>query len=125
GIASASSSRLRLTPNLARSVGFLPVFCPPEGCLGHAAVHAQPAPVDPLHRVVDHQACLPHPLEEAGLHPLLEAVVGGGAWDEAGGVQGLPLAAGAKHEEDRLQAVPVTTARPAAAEAVGVLMLGD
>ncbi len=64
-------------------------------------------------------------MEEAGLHPLLEAVVCGGAGGEAGGVQRLPLAAGAEDEEDGLQAVAVTTARPAAAEAVGVLMLGD
>jgi hypothetical protein len=114
-----------LTPFLARSVGFLPVFFPPEGCLGHAPVHAQPVPVDALHAVVDHQAGLPHLVEEAGLHPLLEAVVGGGAGDEAGGVQGLPLAAGAEDEEDGLQAVAVTAARAAAAEAVGVLALRD
>jgi len=64
-------------------------------------------------------------VEQTGLHPLLEAVVSGGARDEAGGVQRLPLAAGAQDEEDRLQAVPVAAARPAAAEAVGVRMLGD
>lgn len=114
-----------MTPCLARSVGFLPAFFPPEGRLGHAPVHAQPGPVDAFHGVVDHQPGLPHLLEEAGSHPLLEAVVGGGAGDEAGGVQGLPLAAGAQDEEDGLQAVAVAAARPAAAEAVGVFPPGD
>src|SRR5215468_9512503 len=61
----ASTSRLRLTPFLARSVGFLPVFFPPEGCLGHAPVHAQPGPVDPLQAVVFEQAGLPHLEEDA------------------------------------------------------------
>src|SRR5262245_9882325 len=100
GMPLPSTSRLRLTPFLARSVGFLPVFFPPEGRLGHAPVHAQPVPVDALHVVVDHQPGLPHLLEEPGLDPLLEAVVGGGAGAEVGGVQRLPLAAGAQDEED-------------------------
>src|SRR5262245_13362470 len=60
GTPSPSTSRLRLTPLLARSVGFFPVFFPPEGGLGHAAVHAQPGPVDALQLVVEHQASLPH-----------------------------------------------------------------
>src|SRR5262249_59001114 len=63
--------------------------------------------------------------EDAGPHPLLEAVVGGGAGDEAGGVQGLPLAAGAQDEEDGIEALPVGAARPAAAEPVGVLVGGQ
>src|SRR5215469_16527546 len=63
-----STSRLRLVPCLARSVGFLPVFFPPEGRLGHAPVHAQPLPVDAFAVVVGHQADLPHLLEDAGLH---------------------------------------------------------
>src|SRR5438105_15929243 len=82
----ASTSRLRLAPRLPRSVGFLPVFFPPEGGLGHAPVHRQPRPVDPLPVVVGEQARLPHRLEDALLHPPLEAVVGGRAGAEAGGV---------------------------------------
>src|SRR6516164_9743477 len=100
GMPLASTRRLRLAPLLPRSVGFLPVFSPPEGRLGHAPVHAQPAPVDALQVVVGHQARLPQGLEDAILDPALEAVVGGGAGAEAGGVQRLPLAAGAEHEED-------------------------
>src|SRR6516165_8759363 len=77
GMPAPSVSRLRLAPFWARSVGFLPVFFPPEGCLGHAPVHRQPGPVDPLPVVVGHQAGLPHGLEDAFFHPALEAVVGG------------------------------------------------
>src|SRR5262245_20148460 len=70
-----STSRLRLTPLLARSVGFLPVFFPPEGCLGHAPVHTQPIPIEPLQAVVFEQARLPQRQEDAVPDPLLEAVV--------------------------------------------------
>src|SRR5438067_5705666 len=63
----ASTSRLRLTPFLARSVGFGPVFFPPEGGLGHAPVQAQPAPVDALQAVVFQEARLPHLEEDPGV----------------------------------------------------------
>src|SRR5262249_23147408 len=96
GTPAASVSTLRLAPRLPRSVGFFPVFFPPEGRLGHAPVHRQPGPVDAHEEVVLQEAHLPELQEDAGPHPLLEAVVGGGAGDEAGGVQGLPLAAGAQ-----------------------------
>src|SRR6266852_6737807 len=125
GMPSASTSRLRLTPFLARSVGFLPVFFPPEGRLGHTPVHAQPGPVDPLPVVVGHQARLPHPLEDAGRDPFLEAVMGGGTGAKAGGVQGLPLTARAEHEEDGLHAHAVGRPRPAAAKAMRVFVLGE
>src|SRR5437764_10936198 len=98
GMPPPSTSRLRLTPNLARSVGFLPVFFPPEGCLGHTPVQTQPRPVDPFPVVVGRQTCLPHLLEDAGRDPFLEAVMGGRTRAEAGGVQRLPLATGAQHE---------------------------
>src|ERR1700745_4009449 len=81
-----STSRLRLAPCLPRSVGFFPVFFPPEGRLGHAPVHTHPGPIDPLPVVVGQEAGLPQRLEDALLHPQLEAVVGGGAGAEAGGV---------------------------------------
>src|SRR5437763_16813996 len=91
-----STSRLRLVPRLARSVGFLPVFFPPERRLGHATVHAQKGPVDALQIVVGHQPRLPQCQKDAGAHPLLETVMGCRAGAEAGGVQRLPLAAGAQ-----------------------------
>src|SRR5215470_2862915 len=69
-----STSRLRLTPFLARSVGFLPVFFPPEGRLGHAPVQRQPGPVNALQAVVLQQPGLPQRQEDAVGDPLLEAV---------------------------------------------------
>jgi hypothetical protein len=66
----------------------------------------------------------PQHLKDARLDPLLKAVVGSGTGAELGGVQGLPLAAGAQHEQDGLHADAVGLARPTAAEAVGVFMFG-
>ena len=109
-----------MAPFLARSVGLLPVFFPPEGRLGHAPVHTQPGPVDPLPVVVGHQAGLPHGPEDAFVHPALEAVVGGGAGAEAGGVEGLPLATGAQDKEDGFHADAVGSGGFAAAEGMGV-----
>lgn len=103
----------------------MPVFFPPEGCLGHAPVHTQPGPIDALAVLVGQQAVLPEFLEDAGLDPLLKAVVGGGSGAKLGGVQGFPLAAGAQHEEDGLHAETVGFAGPSAAEAVGVGVLGQ
>src|SRR5262245_18036751 len=125
GMPSASTSRLRLAPSLPRSVGFLPVFFPPQRGLGRAPVHAQPRPVDPPPVVVGQEAVLPQRQEDALLDPQLEAVVGGGAGAEAGGGQRLPLAAGAQHEQDRLHAGAFVGARLGAAEGVGVGVLGD
>ena len=98
----------------------MPVFFPPEGRLGHAPVHRQPAPVDALQAVVLQQARLPHLEEDALLDVFLEAVVGGGAGAELGGVQRLPLAAGAQHEEDGIHADAVGGAWLAATEGMGV-----
>src|SRR4051812_15049775 len=103
GMPWASTSRLRLAPCLPRSVGFLPVFFPPEGRLGHAPVHAQPLPVDAPQAVVFQQPRLPQGQEDAVPDPLLEAVVRRRAGAEPGGVQRLPLAAGAQDKEDGVQ----------------------
>jgi hypothetical protein len=125
GMPSASTSRLRLAPFLARSVGFLPVFFPPERRLGHAPVHRQPGPVQALPVVVGQEAGLPERLEDALLHPELEAVMGGGPGAEAGGVQGLPLAAGAQDIEDGFHADAVGGRGFAAPEGVRVHPRGD
>jgi hypothetical protein len=45
-----------------------------------------------------------------------------GTGAKLGGVEGLPLAAGAQHKEDGIQAHAIGGTRPAAAEAVGVGM---
>jgi len=89
----ASTSRLRLAPLLARSVGFLPVFFPPEGCLGHAPVHAQPGPIDAFQAIVFQQACLPDLKKDAGFDPFLKTVVRRGTRTKLGGIQRFPLTA--------------------------------
>src|SRR5262245_11402660 len=118
-----STSRLRLTPNLPRSVGFLPVFFPPEGCLGHAPVHAQPGPIDPLQLVVLQQPGLPQFQEHAGADPFLKAIVRGGTGTDAGGVQRLPLAASPQSKEDGVGAHAIRLPRSPTAEAVSVAVL--
>jgi hypothetical protein len=109
-----------LTPFLARSVGFFPVFFPPEGRLGHAPVHAQPGPIDPFVIIVGRQARLPHVPEDASLDPFLEAIVSRGPRTELGGIQRLPLAAGTQDIQDGLHADPVVLARATAAERMSV-----
>jgi hypothetical protein len=106
-------------------VGFLPVFFPPEGCLGHAPVHAQPGPVDPFEAVIFEQALPPELQEDARFDPLLEAVVGGGARAELSGIEGLPLKAGAQDEEDGIGTDAVGGAGASTAIGVGVHMFGD
>jgi len=59
------------------------------------------------------------------LDPLLKTVVGGGSGAELGGVQSLPLAARAQHEEDGLHADAIRLAGSAPAEAVGVWVFGQ
>jgi len=122
---SPSTSRLRLAPCLARSVGFLPVFFPPEGGFGHAAIHAQPLPVNALQTVVFQQPRLPQRQKDTLGDPLLEAVMGRGPRAELGGVQGFPLAAGAQDEQDGVHADAVGGPWPPAAEAVGVHAAGQ
>jgi hypothetical protein len=51
--------------------------------------------------------------------------MGGGTGAKAGGVQGLPLTAGAEDEEDGLHANAVGSTWPAAAKAVRVFVLGE
>src|SRR5215211_1316961 len=91
-----SVSRLRFTPLLARSVGLGPVFPPTQGGLGHRPIQRLPRPLDPFQGVVFFQAQRPQLLKHAGFGPLLEAAMGGTAGADAGGVQRVPLAAGAQ-----------------------------
>src|SRR5258708_21981961 len=86
GMPAASTNRLRLVPCLARSVGFLPVFFPPEGRLGHAPVHTRPGPVDPFPIIIGSQPPLPHAQKDARFHPFLEPGLGCGAGTETGRV---------------------------------------
>src|SRR5438876_4520057 len=124
GMPAASTNWLRLTPCLARSVGFLPVFFPPERRLGHAAVHAHPGPVDPLHVVVGHQAYLPPLFKHPRLDPFLESVMRRGTWAKARGVQLFPLAPSAEYEENGLHTNAIPRPWPAATESMRVLVFG-
>lgn len=103
----------------------MPVFFPPEGRLGQAPVPTQPGPVDTLQAVVVKQPQLPELEEDAGLDPLLEAVLGGGTGAILGGIERLPLAAGAQDEEDGSGADPIGGAWPAAPEGMRVVVGGD
>src|ERR687891_2290815 len=87
-----SVSRLRLTPPLPRSVGFGPVFFPPEGRFAHRPVQAQPRPVNALQLVKPVHASLPEFQEYLSFDPLLEPVVGRGLGTQLGLLQGFPLA---------------------------------
>src|SRR5262245_2098838 len=107
----ASTSRLRLAPSLPRSVGFLPVFSPPERSLGHGPVQRQPAPIQSPQLVVLLQPLRPEFLEDVRLDPFLKAAVRRTLGTDAGGLQGAPLAAGAEHEEDGIHGPPIGHAR--------------
>jgi len=109
---------------LARSVGFFPVFFPPERRFGHAPVHAQPGPIDPFPLVIGQQTGLPHLLEDTGRDPFLEAVMGGGTRTKDRRVQSFPLTAGAEYEKNGLHAHAVGSPRPTAAEAMRVFVFG-
>ena len=119
-----STSSERLAAVLARSVGVGPVFFPRQGGLGHRSILTPPAPVDAVAGVVLGQSRLPEAQKEAVGHPRLEAIMGRGAWAEAGGGARVPLAARSQDKEDGVGAHPVGHARASAAEAVGVRMGG-
>src|SRR5919199_4984088 len=71
-----SVRRLRLTPRLPRSVGLRPVFFPPERCLRHRAIHAQPLPVDAVQLIKLLDPSKPELLKNPCRDPFLKAVVG-------------------------------------------------
>ena len=125
GTPSPSVRRLRLTPPLARSVGLGPVFSPAERSLCHCAVHRLPFPIDPFQLVVLQQAGLPQIQEHPGGDPFPEPVVCRAARTDAGGIERVPLAAGAQHKQDSVHAFAVVGPGPPAAEAVGVHALGQ
>ena len=96
-------------PILARSVGFLPVFFPPEGSLGQAPLEALPIPVDADQLVVLVQGGLPELAEHAPLLPTLEVPVQAAAGAELGR-DGLPLAARPQDVEDAVENLAVRQA---------------
>ena len=100
-------------PILARSVGFLPVFFPPEGSLRHGPVEALPLPVDADHVVVLVQGVLPELAEHAPLLPAREVAVEAAPRTELGR-GGLPLTAGPQDVEDPVEYPAVRQGRATA-----------
>src|SRR5512146_1282450 len=70
-----SVNKLRLTPDLARSVGLGPLFFPAQRGFGHRPVHTYPFPINPLQLVEALDPCLPQLQEHTGFLPLLKPVV--------------------------------------------------
>src|SRR4051794_8126589 len=102
GPPSPSVTRLFLVPFLPRSVGFLPVFSPPEAGLAQHRVGRLPLPVHPAEFVALGDQHRPDLLEDAALDPALEPVVDGALGAEPLG-QLVPLAAAAHPEDDRVE----------------------
>jgi len=61
-----------------------------------------PRPVQPLQFVIGERTSPPEGFEHAGLSPFPESAMGRTAGADAGLVQGIPLAPGPKHKEDRV-----------------------
>jgi hypothetical protein len=83
-------------------VGFLPVFFPPEGSLGHGPVEALPIPPDADSVVVLVEGGLPQLAEHAALLPPLKVAVQAAAGTELGW-SGLPLTTGPQDVEDAVE----------------------
>jgi hypothetical protein len=116
GTPAPSVRRLRLVPSLPRSVGLGPVFFPPEWGLGHRPVQRKPVPVDALRIVVGQKALAPELVEDATVEPLAKSAIRRGAGTDPSCVQGIPLAAGPQHEEDRCHGVAVGNSRTVTSE---------
>src|SRR3954469_18058684 len=105
GPPSPSVSRLFLVPFLPRSVGFLPVFFPPEPGLAQHRVGRLPLPLHPAEFVALLDQHRPDLLEDAAFDPALEPVE-----DRALGAEPLrelaPLAAAAHPEDDPIEHLP-------------------
>src|SRR6516165_12306371 len=71
----SSTSRLFLVPGLARSVGFLPTFFPPETGLAHRAVSTLPVPVHRAEFAAGLDEHRPDPFQHAIAAPPLEPAV--------------------------------------------------
>jgi hypothetical protein len=87
------------------------------------AFHAQPVPINAFQAIVFQQARLPHLVEDAGLNPLLKAIVGSRSGTKLGGIQRFLLATCAQHKENGVHTNAVGSARATPAKAVRVLVL--
>src|SRR6516165_1791049 len=99
GIPAPSVSNDRLVPDLARSVGFGPVFPPSKRCFGHCSIHALPFPLDALKFVVFLQRHAPKPGEDSFADQSLKVPVETAPRTELDRGR-FPLAAGTQHIKD-------------------------
>jgi hypothetical protein len=97
-----SVNKLRLVPPLARSVGFGPVFFPPERGFGHRSVHALPTPVDAFQVIVFEQRHRPKTLKNPALDEHLKIAMQRAARSELRR-DGFPLTAGSHYIEDTVE----------------------
>src|SRR5436309_742854 len=123
GPPSPSVSRLFFVPFFPRSVGFLPVFSPPEPGLAQHRVRRLPLPLHPAEFVALGDQHRPDLLEDAPRDPPLEPVV-----DRALGAEPLgqlvPLAAGAHPEDDPVEHLP-PLGMPSSGRLLGPELLED
>src|SRR3954468_24140212 len=94
-----------LVPFFPRSVGFLPVFFPPEPGLAQHRVGALPLPLHPAEFVALGDQHRPDLLEDPAFGPPLEPVVDGTLGAEPLG-QLVPLAAAPHPEDDPVEHLP-------------------
>lgn len=102
GPPSPSTSRLFLVPGLPRSVGFLPVFFPPEPGLAQHPVGRLPLPVHRPELVARLDQHCPDLLEDPVPAPPLEPAVHRAVVAELLG-ELVPLAAAAEAEDDPVE----------------------
>src|SRR5205823_10181429 len=105
GPPSPSVNRLFLVPFFPRSVGFLPVFFPPEPGLAQHRVRRLPLPLHPAEFVTLGGQNRPDPLHDPRFGPPLKPVVDGALGPVSLG-QLVPLAAAAHAENDRVEHLP-------------------
>src|SRR5262245_43274554 len=107
-----SVTRCFLVPFFPRSVGFLPVFFPPEAGLAQHPVGRLPLPLDVAEFVALGDQQCPDLLEDPALGPTLEPVVDGALGAVAFG-ELVPLTAAAHPEEDPVERPPPVGRRAA------------
>src|SRR5512135_979974 len=123
GPPSPSVTRLFLVPFFPRSVGFLPVFFPPEAGLAQHRVGRLPLPLHPSQFVALGDQHRPDLLEDATLDPTLEPVVDRALGAEPFG-QLVPLAAAPEPKDDRVEHLP-PVGDPASRRFLGPELLED
>jgi hypothetical protein len=91
-------------------------FFPSQGSLGDGSVHGKKVPPDAMKLIVANQRIHPELLEHSGSCPLLEAPMRRRMVANARGVQGAPLASGARHKENGVHRSAVIHTRIVAAQ---------